>query len=596
MESLVNNRLSQTNTFTNDGTSSPRPVVEHLFVQNDQAIKTRFSKQAVKNFTDLILTFGGIDSYNCDISENGLAELKSQLKTVTLRRFEFEIPQNPMISTLALKELVEMIGSQFYLETMTMKIDSIQPTCEDGFAVLENAFKSLGSLEKFVLSMSNCNEESDVFTKYNGESVKLALSQLEQLRYLELRFECSRAITAEFIGEVMAGAKAIPKLYRLDLKFGGIGNLSNKTAAVIGKHLADLKQIHCLNLELQLNGDISTVGIKSITKGLKSLKQLRELQLNYAGLYIDNQALNNMRAELYELKKLNVFRINLDYCKELGLIAYLALRELLVNYGELKKIDFSVEKSMLTEQGFAGLCGAVIVFENLEELRLNIGGCINMTERSLKILIDALVYLKKLKVFRLHLNYWDDNLTDQGLVSLMETLINMRHIRHFEMGFVGCQKITNYGMRMFRDFLYSFNRLYEINLDISECREIMVEGLTYLTEGIIALKNLKIFMFSASNCPHLGENLLIRLKEIMNFCNQIEYLELEVDGLGKMTDKEVNYLKEGILALEKLTTVKLVYDDSYAVMLKAEKFKAGIAKVFPNANIEVYSKPPVTPH
>jgi hypothetical protein len=591
MDSFANQRLSQTNDMTNNNTViSPRAVIEHLLIQNDQAVKTRFGKQSVKNFTDLVLSFGGQDSVNCEVTEFGLAELKAQLKTVNLKTFEFEVPRNPMLSPLALKEIADLISSQFYLESMTIHIDTIQPSCEEGFAALENAFKSLTSLEKLILSMTVNNEESDVFSRANAESLKNALSQLEQLKHLELNFENSKAITDNFIGEVLIGIKSLSKLHHVDLKFGGIGILTNKTAGVIGKHIGDFKQVKILNLELQMNDNITTPGVKSLIKGLKNLKKLREIILNLAGLIIEDQALNFMRAELNELKKLTAFRINLDYCKELGLIGYLALRELMVNYGELKKIDFSLKKTMLTPQAFAGLCGAVIVFEDLEELRLNLSSCMYMTEKTLKIMLDALVFLKKLKVFRLNLSQWD-HISDLGLVSIMEGLINMRHIQHFELAIQGCNKITNYGMRMFRDFLYSFNRLKEINLDISDCREIMAEGLGYLTEGIIALKGLKIFMFSASNCPHLGENLLIRLKEILHFCNMIEYLELEVDGLGKMTDKELNYLKEGILALEKLNVLKLVIDDTWAVMLKAEKFKTGVAKVHVNAAVEVISKP-----
>jgi hypothetical protein len=61
---------------------------------------------------------------------------------------------------------------------MTIHVDSIQPTCEEGFAGLETAFKSMTSLEKLVFSMSNNNEESDVFSKANAEALKNALSPI----------------------------------------------------------------------------------------------------------------------------------------------------------------------------------------------------------------------------------------------------------------------------------------------------------------------------------------------------------------------------------------------------------------------------------
>ncbi|KAL4482942.1 hypothetical protein ABPG74_018968, partial [Tetrahymena malaccensis] len=445
---------------------------------------------------------------------------------------------------------------------------------DDGFSALFQSVKNMRNLKKLDISIDGNNTIGNTGAYSLGE----ALGELKQLESIKLFLGNQNETSSQQARSIAEGIQKMSNLINLDVRINRSKQSNSIEITSFGQILSQLSNLEVL--EYQFCSSITNLGAQVFAQGIRSLKKLKKLQLNFS--IADNLTKKNQISFFQSFKYLtNLTCLNLqffNFCEKSQIDAFHLSKSLpfLKNLMELS-LDLSVNFYNLKNPNVRKFGKSLGYLTKITKLNLNIQ--VNPPQfmfeeffksyfESIPLGIKNLIQIKDLQL-NINSSSLDLQIQPQIFAQMFYSLINLKklvlQVTSAEMVMQIANSLQYLQYLEFLDFDYNMNIKYQKTNEELIC---LGKGLCYLTNlheislNIYIPQQLADFYFERQNfreqsfCGYEQES--ISRFERQNFCQQprcgngyYRPISLLKQTIGSMINEIFNGIKS-IKNLEKI--------------------------------------------
>ncbi|KAL4505267.1 hypothetical protein ABPG72_016334 [Tetrahymena utriculariae] len=249
-------------------------------------------------------------------------------------------------------------------------------------------------------------------------------------------------------------------------------NIFVDDSSFISDSISSLKNLKTLNVFINYNSVLGSIGVNNITKPIQSLEYLKNLSLSFPSCKIEDNKLYELGTALSKCSNLVSLQINF-YNNSLGQLAVTSIFEDLNSLRSLDSLDLCFQHNKICIQGCFSICKAIKNMTNLAKLKLNFNYN-TIEDQGLQYIAEAISQLDKIIQIDIKADY--NFISKKGLIDLNQSVSKLLKLEKLVYSLNGDQ-IGNGGFSSFlllkenkkiKDLCLSFNSIHIFKEDISQ--------------------------------------------------------------------------------------------------------------------------------
>lgn len=320
-----------------------------------------------------------------------------------------------------------------------------------------------------------------------------------------------------------------------------------------------LTSLETLDLKLNYMNSMSVEHFDPLCKNIEACKNLQKLSLKFTeSRLFSNQLLIRLKEMLSLLApSLQNLSLNFGECVDITDEGLSHIDAALTSLRLLQNLALDFRGcTKISNNGINNIQNSLCSLISLTHLSLNFESCGGVSDEALSYLKNSLALLPSLKDLSLGF-VGCYRITNQGLNHLKTLLISLASLENFSLGFSGCEGITDTGLSYLKNALSSLISLHYLSLDFTACKEITNEGLNQLRSALKQLISLQKLRLTFTSCPKVSDDGLYHLKNALCQLVLLQQLQLEFHYCKQITDNGLNHLKNSLVFLPYLNNLSL---------------------------------------
>lgn len=379
--------------------------------------------------------------------------------------------------------IVQGLSRLVYLNSLHIELRDCQKISNQGISAFSNAFNRLHQLQEFSFCMTQ-----------------------------------NTTITDDIIARIFASLWKLSELVTLSLDFTGSYKVGDSTVNVLGESLMYLPNLR--KLCVRLDGcQVGSESVRNILGVIEKLNGLEEWELSLGPKRREPTAENSSG------KRANN-RDSIQIGKTLG-----GLRK-------LKKLGLSLHESWaIGDELIWDLSWAFPQLRSLGELSLRIfseNWSEVVNDVNIRMLCKAISRLgRTLECLHLDLQ-WSKTATDNGMVSLAESIASLRELRELNLNFGEWNRITDKGIASLAKGLSHLEKVEKLSLRLNGVYNVGDEGVKRISEGLRHLSGLNLLYLNLERCSMVTEDALIKVGRVLGMLNDFQELCIDLEGCDQL--------------------------------------------------------------
>jgi len=386
-----------------------------------------------------------------------------------------------------------------------------------------------------------------------------------------------------------------PSIYRIKGFKARDAEITMNVASTV-KRIARLAKSYRKPSSLQINILTSKFTDDHLVLALKHLKKLtylKNLSIQAPNLSSVTWKGYRLLTKMTTLKHLQKIDFNTSNCEHVGNQFLSILTRLIFKASTLKDIKLDLHQDAFLFQsiddfGVSILRRGLRKLYCLQDLKLNLAGCLDISDQSLTHIYFALKSSRQL--LGLSLNFSRDKkirdscfkdlgnllgmksalkklelnfsrcelITDLALLTLEQKCLEKEyHFESFTLNFSGCHDVTDNGAKIISDLLKESQKsLTEISLNFHK-QHVTNKTISDISKTLTQFQSVKTLDLNFALCDFINDDGLEQLRWAISALKQLRNYRVDFRGCSKLSDRGIERLCQGFDELNQLTNLSL---------------------------------------
>jgi len=425
--------------------------------------QTDLSDEELQQLFRIVRGLNKLESFSLDLSRCLKLTPKSMkiihhsiLSLAKLTSLSLAVRKNLYVSESNAELFISLIKNLDHLESFSLNLYSSQTATEEVILSLLQSLQGFKRLKSLKIDLTNNP------IRYQGiAAIAFTLIKTQQtLNTFALNTAYAKNIDDDCVSTLSLGLTRLENLKQLSLEFIG-ASVSNKGLKMLNDAILVLEHLDALKIVLGENPNLSNLGIKNLTQDLSKMSSLRNLNLLFDSLDIEDGALSSISQELQHLK-----------------------------------------------------C--------LKELRLSFFGILEFTDSGLADIIFSIKELTNLTTLALYFNC--ASFDEFGLHNWPSSVSKLTQLQELEICFLSAPNFLDECVRLLVEGFKGLMNLEKLVFVLGSCHHISNRSLAIIKEAFGNNPYMKEFILNVRRCPRISEEAIEKLAEELSFIESVKII------------------------------------------------------------------------